>query len=93
MSYTGYSFSTTDSNTIILNITITGEPTGDELLEMGPTGASTIIDRAGNYALLTRQQQTSNTVYLTNTPPKFASTSVDSSNTSITITFSEEVYW
>ena len=92
VSYTGYSFSTTDSNTIILNITITGEPTGDELLEMGPTGASTIIDRAENYALdYTDSSQTSNTVYLTNTPPKFASTSVDSGNTSITITFSEDV--
>jgi hypothetical protein len=35
--------------------------------------------------------QTSNTVYLTNTPPKFTSTSVSSNNTSITIVFSEEV--
>ena len=93
VSYTGYSFSTTDSNTIILNITVTGEPTGDELLELGPAGASTLIDRAGNYALdYSDSSQTSNTVYLTNTPPKFASTSVNSSNTSITITFSEEVY-
>jgi hypothetical protein len=93
VSYTGYSFSTTDSNTIILNITITGEPTGNELLEVGPAGASTLIDRAGNYALdYSDSSQTSNTVYLTNTPPKFASTSVNSSNTSITITFSEKVY-
>jgi len=93
VSYTGYSFSSTESNTIILNITVTGEPTGDELIEVGPAGASTLIDRAGNYALdYSDSSQTSNTVYLTNTPPKFASTSVNSSNTSITITFSEEVY-
>ena len=92
VSYTGYSFSTTDSNTIILNITVTGEPTGDELLEVGPAGASTLIDRAGNYALAySDSSQTSNTVYLTNTPPKFTSTAVSSNNTSITIVFSEGV--
>ena len=92
VSYTGYSFSTTDSNTIILNITLTGEPTGDELLEVGPAGASTLIDRAGNYALnYSDSSQTSNTVYLTNVPPKFTSTSVSSNNTSITIAFSEGV--
>jgi len=92
VSYTGYSFSTTDSNTIILNITLTGEPTGDELLEVGPVGASTLIDRAGNYALnYSDSSQTSNTVYLTNVPPKFTSTSVSSNNTSITIAFSEGV--
>ena len=92
VSYTGYSFSTTDSNTIILNITVTGEPTGDELLEVGPAGASTLIDKAGNYAMdYSDSSQTSNTVYLTNTPPKFASTSVSSNNTSITIAFSEGV--
>ena len=93
VSYTGYSFSSTDSNTIILNITVTGEPTGDELIEVGPSGASILIDSAGNYALdYSDSNQTSNTVYLTNTPPKFASTAVNTSNTSITITFSEEVY-
>ena len=94
LSYTGYSFSTTDSNTIILNITVTGEPTGDELLTVGPAGASTstLIDRAGNYALAySDSSQTSNTVYLTNTPPKFTSTTVNSNNTSITIVFSEGV--
>ncbi|MDC0916426.1 thrombospondin type 3 repeat-containing protein [Flavobacteriaceae bacterium] len=92
VSYTGYSFSTTDSNTIILNITVTGEPTGDELLTVGPAGASTLIDRAGNYALAySDSSQTSNTVYLTNTPPKFTSTTVNSNNTSITIVFSEGV--
>ncbi len=92
VSYTGYSFSTTDSNTVILNIIVTGEPTGDELLEVGPVGASTLIDKAGNYAMdYSDSNQTSNTVYLTNTPPKFASTSVSSNNTSITIAFSEGV--
>ncbi|MGY8867892.1 MAG: invasin domain 3-containing protein, partial [Methylophagaceae bacterium] len=92
ISYTGYSFSSTDSNTIILNITVTGEPTGDELLEVGPTGASTLIDGAGNYALdYADSSQTSNTVYLTNTPPKFTSTTVNSNNASITIVFSEGV--
>jgi len=92
VSYTGYTFSTTESNTIILNITVTGEPTGDELIKVGPVGASTLIDRAGNYALAySDSNQTSNTVYLTNTPPKFISTTVNSSNTSITIVFSEGV--
>ena len=92
VSYTGYSFSTTDSNTIILNIVVTGEPTGEELIEVGPSGVSTLIDRAGNYALdYSNSNQTSNTVYLTNTPPKFASTTVNSSNTRITIVFSEDV--
>jgi hypothetical protein len=92
VSYTGYSFSTTESNTIILNITVTGEPTGDELIEVGPAGASTLIDRAGNYALdYSDSSQTSNTVYLANTPPKFTSTSVSSNNTSITLVFSEGV--
>jgi hypothetical protein len=92
VSYTGYAFSTTESNTIILNITVTGEPTGDELIEVGPAGASTLIDRAGNYALdYSDSSQTSNTVYLANTPPKFTSTSVSSNNTSITLVFSENV--
>jgi len=89
VSYTGYSFSTTDSNTVILNITVTGEPTGDELITVGHVGGSTLIDGAGNYA--PGYGLTSNTVYLTNTPPKFASTSVSSNNTSITIVFSEGV--
>ena len=92
LSYTGYSFSTTDSNTIILNISVTGEPTGDELLEVGPAGASTLIDKAGNYAMdYSDSSQTSNTVYLTNSPPKFASISASSNNTSITLVFSEAV--
>ena len=92
VSNTGYSFSTTESNTIMLNIAVTGEPTGDELLKVGPTGASTLIDRAGNYALdYADSNQTSNTAYLTNTPPRFASTTVSSNNTSITIVFSEGV--
>jgi hypothetical protein len=38
VSYTGYAFSTTDSNTVILNIIVTGEPTGDELITVGPAG-------------------------------------------------------
>jgi len=92
VSYTGYTFSTTDSNTLILNITVTEDPSGDELLTVGPAGASTLIDRAGNYALAySDSSQTSNTVYLTNTPPKFTSTTVNSNNTSITIVFSEGV--
>ena len=92
VSYTGYSFSTTDSNTIVLNITVTGEPTGDELLEVGPAGASTLIDKAGNYAMdYSDSSQTSNTVYLTNSPPKFASILASSNNTSITLVFSEAV--
>jgi len=92
VSYTGYSFSNTDSNTIILNITVTGEPTGDELIKVGPEGADTLIDRAGNYGLdYSDSSQTSNTVYLTNAPPKFSATKVNSSNTSITIVFSEDV--
>ena len=92
VSYTGYSFNNADSKSIILNITVTGEPSGDELIEVGPAGASTLIDRAGNYALdYSDSSQTSNTVYLTNTPPKFSATTVNSSNTSITIVFSEDV--
>ena len=92
VSYTGYSFSSTDSKSIILNISVTGEPSGDELIEIGPAGASTLIDRAGNYAMdYSDSSQTSNTVYLTNAPPKFSATTVNSSNTSITIVFSEDV--
>ena len=92
VNYTGYSFSTTDSNTIILDIDVTGETTGDELLQVGPTGASIIIDQAGNYALdYSNSNQTSNTVYLTNSPPNITSTSVSSNNTSVTVVFNETV--
>ena len=92
VNYTGYSFSTTDSNTIILDIDVTGETTGDELLQVGPTGASIIIDQAGNYALdYSNSNQTSNTVYLTNSPPNITSTGVSSNNTSVTVVFNETV--
>ena len=92
VNYTGYSFSNSDSNTIILDIIVSGDPTGDELIELGPSGASTLIDLAGNYALdYSDSNQTSNTVYLINAPPKFSATSVNSNNTSITIVFSESV--
>ena len=92
VSYTGYSFSVTDSNTIILNITVTGEPTGDELIKVGPAGASTLIDKAGNYALdYSDSSQTSNTVYLSNTPPYIKGTSVLLSNLNVLLTFSETV--
>ena len=92
VNYTGYSFSSTDSNTIILDIDVTGDTTGDELLQVGPTGASTIIDQAGNYALdYSNSNQTSNTVYLTNSPPNITSTSVSSNNTSVTVVFNETV--
>lgn len=92
VSYTGYSFSSTDSNSIILNISVTGETSGDELIKVGPAEVNTLIDIAGNYALdYSDNNQTSNTVYLTNTPPKFSSTTVNSSNSSITIVFSESV--
>ena len=70
-----------------LDITTIGVPTGDELVSVN-IEADTIQDSAGNTASTV---QTSNTVYLNNTPPKLSSTAVNSNNTSITIVFSEGV--
>ena len=79
----------TDDRVYYLDLTISGTPDGNELVTILPASASRFKDRIGNYASDT--SQTSNTLYLTNSPPRFTSTAVNSSNTSITIIFSEGV--
>ena len=79
----------TDDRVYYLDLTISGTPDGNELVTILPANASRFKDRIGNYASDT--SQTSNTLYLTNSPPRFTSTAVNSSNTSITIIFSEGV--
>ena len=78
----------TDDRVYYLDLTISGTPDGNELVTILPS-ALKFKDRAGNFA--SDSSQTSNTVYLTNSPPKFASISVNSNNTSITLVFSEAV--
>ena len=93
VSYTGYEFSTTDSKTILLNISVSGEPTGDELIKVGPTGASYLTDIAGNYASdIDNEGITNNSFYLTNIPPYILTTSVLLDNLNIDVTFNEAVY-
>ncbi|MDB4270017.1 thrombospondin type 3 repeat-containing protein [Flavobacteriaceae bacterium] len=80
--------STTDDRVYYLDITVNGTSDGSEQISIAPFSASRFKDRVGNFAATT---QSSNTLYLTNNPPKFTSTSVNSNNTSITIVFSEGV--
>jgi hypothetical protein len=80
--------STTDDRVYYLDITVNGIPDGSEQISIVPSSPYVFKDRVENYAATT---QSSNTLYLTNNPPKFTSTSVNSNNTSITIVFSEGV--
>ncbi len=80
--------STTDERVYYLDITVNGTSDGSEQISIAPFSASRFKDRVGNFAATS---QTSNTITLNNTPPKFVSTTVNSANTSITIEFSEEV--
>ncbi len=79
----------TDDRVYYLDITVNGITDGDELITVLPASASRFKDRAGNYASDT--SQTSNTVYLTNTPPYIKGTSVLLSNLNVLLTFSEAV--
>ena len=83
--------STTDDRVYYLDVSVNGIPNGSEQISIFPSTSSppyVFKDRVENYASTT---QTSNTITLNNTPPKFVSTTVNSANTSITIEFSEEV--
>ena len=80
--------STTDDRVYYLDVTVNGIPNGSEQISIFPFDTNIFRDRVENYASTT---QTSNTITLNNTPPKFVSTTVNSANTSITIEFSEEV--
>ena len=77
----------TDERVYYLDITVNGIPNGDELISVFPASASRFKDRVGNYA--NDSYQTSNTLYLNNSPPYFVSTSVSSDNTQLTVVFSE----
>ncbi len=79
----------TDDRVYYLDITVNGITDGDELITILPASASRFKDRTGNYASDT--SQTSNTVYLTNTPPYIKGTSVVLSNLNVLLTFSEAV--
>ena len=71
-----------------LDISTIGVSSGDELITIN-LEADTVEDIAGNTAL---PSQTSNTLYLNNTPPQIIGTDVSPDNSSIVITFSEPVY-
>jgi len=77
------------SNTVNLNITVTGITNGDEKITINPKATPPITDEAGNSA---STSQSSNTIYLINTPPKIIGLTVNSSNTEAVIEFNEEVF-
>jgi hypothetical protein len=79
----------TATNTVNLNVTVTGVTNGDELIVINPKANPAITDIVGNAASTT---QSSNAVYLTNTPPKIVGLTVNSNNTEATIVFDEEVF-
>ena len=62
---------------------------GDELITVIPASASKIKDKSGNYSLTS---QSSNTVKLNNTVPSITKTEINTNNTQLAISFSEQVY-
>ena len=73
-----------------LGLSLTGTPTGLELLTILPTSSTSVYDVNGNAMSTT---QSNNFLYLNDqSSPYITAISVDNTNTSVTVTFSEAVF-
>ena len=78
-----------DDREYIFYFSVNGVSDGNETIIVYPASNSKIKDKTGNYSLTS---QTSNTVKLNNTIPSITGLKINSDNTQLTITFSEQVY-
>jgi hypothetical protein len=77
-------------NVCTLGLTLTGIPTGTEVLTIVPSSATAIYDAAGNAVSTT---QSNNTVTLTEgILPTITATTIGQNNSTVTVTFSEPVF-
>ena len=77
-----------DDSTFVLGISLTGDPTGEEMITVNPLSDSKLKDFVGNYSTTL---QSSNTIYLNNLPPSLVSMSVSEDNETVTLVFSESL--
>ncbi|MDC0108002.1 DUF1566 domain-containing protein, partial [Flavobacteriaceae bacterium] len=85
-STTPTSITTGGSNTYILGLSLSGAPSGAEVITIKPSSNTAIYDLVGNESLTAN---VSSTVTLNNQLPTITQTSINSDNTVVAITFSE----
>ena len=77
-----------DDTKYLFGISVNGIPSGDEVITVTPKNEK-LVDVVNNFSTTS---QNSNTVNLNNTIPSITNTEINSDNTQIAITFSEQVY-